>query len=411
MSDIQLTVPPTRGPRPIMPAIEVKMVASIAEIPQADWDRLLPGDPESWSFYQAIEDVPPPGFVLGAMVARSNGRIVGVAPVFRTEYRLDTPFQGALRKIGDWVHARAPWLVSMWVAGIGSPMSDNCSLGLDRTLSLQDRLAVFEAMLGALQADAATHNCALIAVKSLDGLALELDPVFQTHAFNRVTSVPLVMLDLNYRTFDEYLASLPSKDRSYLKRRNKTASLVRIEFRNSIEGLESKVYELFQNTLRESKVDYGDFEQLHPDYFPRLTQALRDKAPVVLVWQGDELLSFNLFLLAPGRALAKQIGMKYPEARDLNLYFVNWIALVEYCIENGISVCEMGATTYATKLLFGGYLERRWLHFRFRSDLANRLLRPLAPLFDFERNDPELKALKPAQRARMRGLPGQPSST
>ena len=54
----------------------------------------------------------------------------------------------------------------------------------------------------------------------------------------------------------------------------------------------------------------------------------------------------------------------------------------------------MGATTYATKLLFGGTLSQRWLSFRFRGDVANFALQPLAPLFDFERNDPELKALR-----------------
>jgi hypothetical protein len=54
----------------------------------------------------------------------------------------------------------------------------------------------------------------------------------------------------------------------------------------------------------------------------------------------------------------------------------------------------MGGTTYATKLLFGGHLERRWLYFRWREDWTNSLLRPLAPMFDFERNDPELKQLK-----------------
>jgi hypothetical protein len=61
----------------------------------------------------------------------------------------------------------------------------------------------------------------------------------------------------------------------------------------------------------------------------------------------------------------------------------------------------MGATTYATKLLFGGYLERRWLHFRFRGALANMALSPAAPLFDFERNDPELQKLPEVARISM----------
>jgi len=80
---------------------------------------------------------------------------------------------------------------------------------------------------------------------------------------------------------------------------------------------------------------------------------------------------------------------------------VNWLKLIEFAIQHRIPSVEMGATTYATKLLFGGYLERRWLHFRFRSGLWNRVFDPLTPLFDFEKNDPELKKLDAGVKAFM----------
>jgi hypothetical protein len=126
-----------------------------------------------------------------------------------------------------------------------------------------------------------------------------------------------------------------------------------------------------------------------------------DKAQLMLCWQGEELLSFQLFLVGRDRVLAKQIGMQYPQGRELNLYFVNWLKLIEFAIEHRIPSVEMGATTYATKLLFGGYLERRWLHFRFRGGIWNQVLNPVAPLFDFEKNDPELKKLDPAMKTYM----------
>jgi hypothetical protein len=85
----------------------------------------------------------------------------------------------------------------------------------------------------------------------------------------------------------------------------------------------------------------------------------------------------------------------------LNLYFVNWLKLIEFAIAHRIPAVEMGATTYHTKLLFGGYLDRRFLHYRFRGALANRILKPLGPFFDFERNDPELKKLDPEPKREM----------
>ena len=66
---------------------------------------------------------------------------------------------------------------------------------------------------------------------------------------------------------------------------------------------------------------------------------------------------------------------------------------MRYAIENGVGLVEMGATTYATKLLFGGYLERRWLYFRCRWRIATGVMRPFLRFADFERNDPELRKL------------------
>lgn len=354
---------------------------------------MLSGEPESWDFYAAVERVPPPGFRLGAIAAYAGDRVVAAAPIFSVAYRLDTPLQGRLRAFSDRIHATFPHLLGVPVIGIGSPMSDNCALGFAPELSRAECARVFEGLLGHLQHEARNDRAALIVVKSLDGAAEALDPAVSSHGFRRVSSVPLVMLDLPFRTLDHYLDSLPGKDGSYFRRKMRSASKVRIEYRTSISGLENRLNVLFESTLKESRVDYGDFERLHPDYFSNVVHGLGDRARLMLCWRDDELLSFQLFLVGRDRVVAKQIGMQYPEARELNLYFVNWLKLIEFAIERRIPLVEMGATTYATKLLFGGYLERRWLHFRFRHASANALLKPLAPLFDFERNDPELNRL------------------
>lgn len=375
--------------------------ASISAIPREAWERMLPGEPESWDFYAAVESVPPPGFKLGAIAALDGDSFVAAAPLFRVAYRIDTPLQGRLRQITDWVHARAPRLVSFPVIGIGSPMSDNCALGFAPELSEADCARVFDGLLQHLAREARAHRSALIAVKSLDRTAEALEVPLRRHAYKCVTSVPLAMLDLPYRSLDHYLDTLPPKTGSYFRRKMRGASKVRIEYRSSIAGLEARIGELFESTLKQSKVDYGDFEKLDPDYFSKVVHGMGDRAQLMLCWRGEELLSFQLFLVGRDRVLAKQIGMQYPEGRELNLYFVNWLKLIEFAIEHRIPAVEMGATTYATKLLFGGYLERRWLHFRFRGGIWNRILSPLAPHFDFEKNDPELGKLDAAAKAYM----------
>src|SRR5262245_10960009 len=262
--------------------LTIKSYDSITSIPRAAWERTLPGEPESFEFYRAVEGVPPPGFRLGAMAAFAGDAVVAVAPLFRTAYRIDTPLQGRLRQIGDWVHARWPRLVSLPVLGIGSPMSDNCALGFAPGLSDADCAHVCDGLLTHLARLAKAEKSALLAVKSLDRSAQVLDGTLNRHGYRRVTSVPLAMLDLPYRTLDHYLASLPEKTGAYFRRKMRSASKVRIEYRSCVAGLESRIAELFDNTLKQSKVDYGGFERLDPQYFPKVVHGMSDKAQLML---------------------------------------------------------------------------------------------------------------------------------
>jgi hypothetical protein len=384
---------PSEARAPFAPG-DVGVHVSVTEIAREDWQRLLPGEPESWDYYRVVEMAPPPNFRLGAISVWSAGALVAVAPIFRVVYRIDTPLQGALRTVGQWLFDHVPRLVSLPVIGIGSPSSDTCSIGFEPSLGAAERRLAFDAMLTRIQALADEERTALVAVKGLDDIAESLDDTCRVHRFTRVTSVPLAILDLPFTTTEAYLASLPGKTRGYLKRKQRAAAHVRSEYVTSLAGLEDRIFALFQGTLAQSKVDYGDFEQLTPDYFPRVLAALGEGAQCQLWWQGEELLGFQMSLVGERAIVTKHIGMKYPQARELNLYFLAWLGMIDYAIARGIPRVDMGATTYQTKLLFGAHLSKRWLYFRFRGDIANVLLQPLAPFFDFERHDPELKALR-----------------
>ena len=383
--------------------IHVRSFGSVTAIARQTWDGLLPGEAENWDFYAAVEKSPPAGFKLGALAALRDGKIVSAAPVFRTAYRLDTPLQGSLRRWTDTLYARKPGLVSLPVIGLGSPMSDNCALGFAPELGASERVAVFGAMLQRLAVLAHDERCNLLAVKGLDGSAELLQPSLGQHGFTSITGVPLAMLDLPQSSLDQYFASLPTKDASYLRRKMRAAGAIRTEYRSSIEGLEDQIMSLFASTLHHSRVDYGEFQHFGPDYFSHVLHDMRDRAQLMLCWRDRDLVSFQLSLISPELIVTKHIGMQYPAARELNLYFINWLKLIEFAIEHRIPRIEMGATTYATKLLFGARLERRWLHFRFRRRVSNAIFSPLGRWLDFESNDPELKTLGPALENRFGG--------
>jgi predicted N-acyltransferase len=253
-------------------------------------------------------------------------------------------------------------------------------------------------MLDRLEEEARAHRISLLAVKALGKPTADIGQSLAARGYLRATTVPLAMLPMPFATFEAWFDSLRKKERIYFRKKLKSAEKLRIEYRTSIKGLEEPIIAMFNDTLRQSSVDYGDFDKLHPDYFTRIVDSLGDGKQMMLCWKGEQLVSFQLCLIGRDRIINKQLGMRYPEARELNLFFVNWLLLVRYAIEKRIDLIEMGATTYATKLLFGGHLERRWLYFRCRSSIATAAVRPFLRLCDFERNDPELSKLKTTVR-------------
>jgi hypothetical protein len=376
-------------------ALDARWHASLDEIAPCEWNALFPDEPEDWAFYRAIEDAPPEGFGLGALAVRdAAGALIAAAPAFSLRYRLDTPFQGRLRRLADAIHARLPALTGLTVLGLGSPLSDSCSIGFADGLAAEGRARAFRALLQGLGREAVARRVAIVAVKGLADSDGPLAAPLAAAGFGRVRSVPVVMLPMPHASLDAYLASLKRRYRSYFRSKMKTLPQLRIETRASAAGLGQQIVALYEATLARSGVSYGDFDRIGPDYVDRFLARQGERARLLLFWRGDTLVGFHLLHAAGRRIISNKMGMRYPDARELNLYFINWLKIIELATAERIAEIEMGATTYRAKLLFGGHLAPRWIHFRFRSRVLNAMLRPLAPLFDFERNDPELRLLR-----------------
>ncbi|MEZ5854728.1 MAG: GNAT family N-acetyltransferase [Hyphomicrobiaceae bacterium] len=372
----------------------VRFHASLDDVGAEAWDRLFPGDPEDWAFYRAIEASPPENFKLGAVtIVNDRTEVIAAVPVFKVDYRLDTPFQGRTRRFADWLHARIPGLTSISVLGLGSPLSDNCSLGFAAELAPAGRLDALQQLLDWLADEATRQHANIMAIKSLGLEARTFAPLLAKAGYGEVTSVPVVTLTVHHPSLDAYLQSLKRQHRHYFRNKLKTRPNLRIEFRRSAAGLEHELVSLYEATLAQSGVSYGDFDRVGSGYFQSFLEYQGERAQLMLFWHGETLVSFHLFHAGDRRIISNKMGMRYPEARDLNLYFINWLEIIAFACAHQISEIEMGATTYKAKMLFGGHFERRYLHFRFRRDISNRLARPFHRFFDFERNDSELQAL------------------
>lgn len=374
--------------------IAVRHLTSITGLPREDWDRLFPGRAEGWDYFRACEQAAPEGFQASAMAAYAGAALVAAVPLFRTDYRLDLSLEGPLKPVVEWIHRSAPKLVALPVLGMGSPLTEECLIGFQPGIKEHDRIAAFEALLRGMNDHAAENKIPLLALKDvMDRDATWANGLLKKQGFTGVATLPVATLHLPFSSEDEYLASLSSSMRSDLRKKMRRANKVKFEFRDSIADIEDEIAALFEETRANSKVDYGSFDEVPATYFREVMRNCHGKAHVMLGTIDDKLISFNISLTEPDRLLAKYIGMRYPDAREHNLYFLNWMAMVRYCIDRGIPWMQAGHTSYRQKARLGCKLKRSWIYFKHRNMLINPLFKGFGPMMAFDQMDPDLQAL------------------
>jgi hypothetical protein len=379
--------------------LAVRVLPGVGAIPRDQWEALLPGEAEGWDYYAVCEACPPPGFVLQAIGVWAGDRLIAAAPIFRLTYRLDTPLQGRWRALGDWLARTFPRYVKLPVMGLGSPLADRCHIGLAADLPADRREAAVGALLKGLDDYAAAEGVEILALKDIaDGDVRSVGRPLEAGGFTRVGSLPVAVLDLQpFKTEADYLASLSAATRKDIRRKLRGAGRIRIEERREIGDVEERIVELYDSTRGQSGFDYGDFEKLSPQYFRGVVAGLGERAVTFLYWLDDELIGFNLCLIEQGRTIDKFIGMRYPAARDHNLYVVSWMTNVRYCLAHGIPLMQTGQTAYSSKIRFGSRLDPLWLAYRHRRPFWNWVFAKGGRLLAFDRMDPDLARMKRAE--------------
>ena len=370
---------------------EITLHRDFSAINPADWSRCFAGEAEAGSYYAATHAVAETGPL--AMTVRRAGQVVAVAPLFTLSYRLDTSLQGPLRAFTNKIAQFNDRLLRLDLIGFGSALAERCHIGFDPALSHPDRQKIFAAMMARLDLQARQDRIGLVVVKDLAlGEKALLAPVLHQSGFAEVASLPVAVLDLP-SSEEAWLRQLSSSTRKDIKRKLKGSAHVEIE---RVQGLTpelaSELTTLYEQTRSQSAFDYDELETLPEDYFYQVSQALGPQAQFMLYRIDGELAAFNLLFVEKNRVIDKFLGMRYPLARQHDLYAVSWVANLRYAIEIGASQLQTGQTAYAAKLRYGSRLEPSFIYFRHRLPPVTLALRMLAPLLAFDRNDPDLQA-------------------
>lgn len=199
--------------------------------------------------------------------------------------------------------------------------------------------------------------------------------------FVLVEGQALAYVPIDFGSLDEYLARLSSSRRSNLRRKLRSRAQLRIErvptgAAYADDARVDACYALYEGVHAQSEVH---FDRLTRGFFAAL---LRDGSSGGIVFEyrhaaTGELLGWNLCYEHGGRLVDKYIGLSYPAARDVNLYFVSWMVNLEYALERGLSDYIAGWTDPEVKRSLGA----RFTWTRHAVYVRNPLLRALARRF------------------------------
>ena len=370
---------------------EIRLHRDFSAIDPLDWTRCFAGEAEAGSYYAATHAAAEKGWQ--AMTVHRVGQVIAVAPLFSLSYRLDTSLQGPLRHFTNRLSAFNDRLLRLDLIGFGSALAERCHIGFDPVLADPVKQKIFASMLAYLDETARQDKTGLVVVKdlALSEQAL-LSPVLRDTGFAQVASLPVAVLDLP-SSEDKWFQQLSSSTRKDIKRKLKSSQAVTIE---RVEGLSrelaTELTALYEETRAQSAFDYDALETLPDDYFYQVSQALGPQAQFMLYRIDGVLAAFNLLFVEQDRVIDKFLGMRYPLARQHDLYAVSWVANLRYALAIGARQLQTGQTAYAAKLRYGSRLEPSFIYFRHRLKPVTWILRMLAPLLAFDRNDPDLRA-------------------
>jgi hypothetical protein len=364
----------------------------VADIPRDAWNKLLPERPEDHGFFLAAEMSPPEGFAFGLKTVRCGDEIVALAPTFQTIYALpitdiiDKPWAQRIKRKGQ------PAKLNIAIQGLGSPLTDNCPIGLAAHLSVDDatvamrRLLAFEKPKRALE---------FVVAKDVSQAMFDRTrSAWLDERFAPIATLPTIRADVKVPTVEAFLASRPQRARRFLKRWQRDDAAVSI--RQTVGAIDdaAMLYDMYCEQQRASKVDSGPFDGIAPTFMQDVVQQKPGETLVMTFHVGETLAGFAFNYFNAHKFVSKFVGFRQPLARDHGLYIRYLLAITDFAIARGIPVIELGQSTYRTKTTYGGQMHRNYLMVRHPNGIANAVLKRLAPKLSFEAMDEELAQLR-----------------
>lgn len=239
--------------------------------------------------------------------------------------------------------------------------------------------AVAEALYRLRRADRLSGDTDLVMVKDIPDSDAADAAALARYSYRPLETDPDMVLELKpqWRTYEDYLASLNSKYRKTSRQIDKeiAAAGCRVESLEDLAGHAAQLHALYLQVHEHARLR---LVTLKPDFIPALSQTFRDELRCTVIRRGDgELLGFVTTLKDGETAVGYYIGFDRATNAEVPLYFRLLQAVVDDAIKLGCRRLSLGRTALEPKARLGARPAPLRVWIRHRIPALNVLVRGL----------------------------------
>jgi hypothetical protein len=376
-------------PNKAIPAVDRVTVVSRDELVKCErWASAFALECKDRRYYEIVEDTLHPEFEHHyAIVHDETGAACAVQPYFILDLDL---LEGASRGIKPMVgFIRRLWprfmllrtLMPGCVAGAGQ---------LDGEEHVQAACA--QQLARALVERARFHKAGLIVLKEFSAKHRQALQCSRQYGFTRLPSLPMVSLNIEYTSFNEYMTrALSRATRKDLRRKFKAAGRaapIEMSVVTDVSPFVDEVYPLYLQVYERSNLH---FEKLTPEYLCELGRRMPDKVRYFIWRQNGRAIAFSICMVQGDTIYDEYVGLDYSLALKLHLYHYTFRDIFVWAITNGYKWYRSSSLNYDPKLHLKFRLEPVDLYVRHASPAIGAVLKLILPWLEPTRYDSRLK--------------------
>ena len=216
---------------------------------------------------------------------------------------------------------------------------------------------------------------AAVLVKDFYSSSIEHTKEFEEYKYHDFLVEPNMMIDIQWKTFDDYLNAMSKKYRNRAKNVVKKGIEIERKIFNSedIIANSEQIQKLYNNVHLKAKFRMAS---LTSSYFAEMKKVLGDKFNFVAYYFNQELIGFRTTFILEHEIEAHFIGLDYSINKELDLYQNILYDYVKEAILNSSKKLLLGRTASEIKSTVGAEALELTCYIRHRNPLSNRIIKP-----------------------------------